>query len=161
MIMLQSFQPKVKYFPAHLWAALVSCPVPVLRLFVSLLQRPASCGYHFHPILMNYSGRTDGPLSTVITSRLFVFHFIWIVSCVHHWRSLSPLIPFKVLKSLSFHIHNVLAQFLSEMFFLACFIVRSKMSWSRRACCYDYLVSRVCHAAMSEMWRQLVRGALA
>ena len=26
MIMLQSFQPKVKYFPAHLWAALVSCP---------------------------------------------------------------------------------------------------------------------------------------
>ena len=71
-------------------------PAPVLSLFVSLLHRPASCGYHFHPILMNYSGRTDGPLSTVITSRLFVFHFIWIVSCVHHWRSLSPLISFKV-----------------------------------------------------------------
>ena len=31
---------------------------------------------------MNYSDRTDGPLATVITSRLFVFHFIWIVSCV-------------------------------------------------------------------------------
>ena len=161
MIMLQSFQPKVKYFPAHLWAALVSCP----SLSWDCLSPCSTVPHHAGIISTQFWWITVAgqmvpcPLSSPAGCLYFILFglchvFTTGVPCLHWF-------PLKFKKSLSFHIHNVLAQFLSEMFFFTCFIVRSKMSWSRRACCYDYLVSRVCHAAMSEMWRQLVRGALA